>query len=64
MLYIIVAYEEIVCNTWGNNIVDNEDQVRIEYLLHEVLTETTLAQPIMSSLSFVLAYVVSRRCWS
>ena len=43
MLYIIVAHEKIVCNTWGNNIVDNEDQVRIEYLLHEVLTETTLA---------------------
>ena len=28
---------------------NNEDKMRFQHLLYEVLTETTLAQPIMSS---------------
>jgi len=40
---------------------NNKDQVRIEHLLYEALTETTLAQLIMSSLPFILVHAVSRR---
>ena len=35
---------------------NNEERVRIEHLLYEVLTETTLAQPIMLSLPFILVH--------
>ena len=34
-------------NIWG----DKEDSIRIEYLLHEVLTKTTSVQPIIVSYS-------------
>jgi len=44
-----------------NESWNNEDQAKIEYLLHEMLTEITLVQLIISSLLFTLVHAVLRR---
>jgi len=40
---------------------ENEDQVRMSPLLHEVLTETTMTQPIIVVIPFTHVHVGSRR---
>ena len=42
-------------------VIVYKEKVRIEHLLYEVLTETTLAQPIVSSLPLVLLHIASSR---
>ena len=42
-------------------VIVYKEKVRIEHLLYEVLTETTLAQPIVSSLPLVLLHISSSR---
>ena len=39
-----------------NELSYNKERVRKQCLLYEVLTETTLVQPIISSLLFTLVY--------
>jgi len=56
MLYIYKYNEKIVYNTQGNQDIEHEGRARIQHLLHEVLTETTSAQPIMLSLPCTLVY--------
>ena len=61
-LYIQLVYEASICSTWGERVIEHEDEVRTVYLLYEMLTELHAAQPIMSSLSFAYIHAVSRRC--
>ena len=64
MLYIHIVYETSVWSTWGKWVIEHEDKARTVYLLHEVLTELHMVQPIMPSLSFAHIHAASRRCWS
>ena len=43
LLYIIVKYEENVWSIQYGQVIIHEVKPRILYLLHEVLTETTMA---------------------
>jgi len=43
-------------------VIVHEDRVRTLHLLHEVLTELPVAQPIMSSLPFAHIHAAFRRC--
>ena len=38
-----------MCSLWGERVIEHKEKMKLEHLLHEVLTETTLAQPIMLS---------------
>ena len=51
----------MVHNTQGNQDIEHEERTRIQHLLHEVLTETTLVQPIMSSLPYTLVHAKDMR---
>ena len=51
----------MVHNTQGNQDIKHEGRTRIQHLLHEVLTETTLVQPIMSSLPYTLVHAKDMR---
>jgi len=62
MLYIHIVHEASVWSTWGKRVIEHEDEARTVHLLHEVLTELHVAQPIMSSLPFTHIHTVSRRC--
>jgi len=42
MLYIYKYNKKIVHNIQGNQDIEHEGRTRIQHLLHEVLTETTL----------------------
>jgi len=43
MLYIQSNNEKIVHHTQGNQVTKHEDRARTQHLLHEALTEITLA---------------------
>ena len=60
MLYIQLVYEASVWSTQGEQVIEHEDEARTVYLLHEVLTEPHVVQPIMSSLPFAHIHVASR----
>ena len=45
-----------------NKSYEHEDEARMWHLLYEVLTETTLVQPIMSSLPSTLVHAASMKC--
>jgi len=57
MLYIYSNNKEKVHYTQGNQVIKHEDRARTQYLLHEVLTEITLVQLIILSLSCTLVHV-------
>jgi len=44
-----------------NKLYEHEDKTRIWHLLHEALTETTLVQPIVSSLPSTLVHAAFMR---
>ena len=56
MLYICKYNEKMVHNTQGNQDIKHKVRARIQHLLHEVLTKTTLEQPIMSSSFYTLVH--------
>ena len=49
MLYILVYNEKTIHSPWDKWVTVHEDEIRFQHLLHEVLTETALAQPIVLS---------------
>ena len=61
LCYICKYNKEMVHNTQGNQDIEHEERTRIQHLLHEVLTETTLVQPIMSSLPYTLVHAKDMR---
>jgi len=61
MLYIRKYNEEMVHNTQGNQDIEHERRARIQHLLYEVLTETTLVQLIMLLLLYILVYTKDMR---
>ena len=61
MLYICTIHEESGCSPQGKQVIVHEKKVRLKHLLHEVLTETTLVQLIMSLLLLTLLHVASLR---
>jgi len=56
MLYIQSNNEEKIHYTQDNCIIKHKDRVRTQHLLHKALTEITLVQPIISSLSCTLVH--------
>ena len=53
-LYIPVVHEAIVYYTWVYESYNHEERVIKQCLLYEMLTETTMVQPIISSLPLAL----------
>ena len=49
MLYILVYNDKTIHSLWDKWVTVHEDEIRFQHLLHKVLTETALAQPIVSS---------------
>ena len=51
----------MVHNTQGNQDIEHERKTIIQYLLYEVLTETTSVQLIMSLLPYILVHAKDMR---
>jgi len=61
ILYIQSNNEEKVHCTQDNRVIKYEDKAKTQHLLHEVLTEITLVQLIISSLLYTLVHAECMR---
>ena len=48
-LYIPIENEDIMWQTYVSDVIKYEKKIRKQYLLHKVLTETTIVQLIIAS---------------